>query len=93
MGGEIIHTQGPDYGRPWGLTKEIRLYPVGDDEGERMSFKEGSDLVGFVGVAAVRGRIKGASPKLSVPCLLASTASLLGEGMPGVARDNLEGQL
>lgn len=77
-----------------GLTKEIQLYPVGEAKGPRMSFKEGSGMVGFVGVAAVRGRVQGASPKLSVPCLLMSMASLvLDEGEPGVAHGSLEGQV
>ena len=51
-------------------------------------------MVGFVGMTAVRGRIKRQGLYLSVLGLLTSIASLLLDvGKPGVARDHQEAQL
>lgn len=59
-----------------------------------MSFKEGNDVVGFVGVTAVRGRIKRQGLNLLVLGLLTGTDSLVLEvGKPGVACDHQEAQL
>lgn len=60
-----------------------------------MSFKEESDMVGFVGLAAMRARLKGTSPPKFVSTLPIDKHSLTGAGLgkTGVACGHLEAQL
>lgn len=59
-----------------------------------MSFKEGRDMVGFVGLAGMRRKIKGASPPNFTSSLPIHKHSLTGSGCdkPGIACGHLEAQ-